>query len=85
MDRIKLTFREKRTIELASGATIVVRYCDDDCDRGEPMYDAKLSGCSWAEIVALGRALAPEGISARDFEQAVREVEVVEPEEEGAS
>jgi hypothetical protein len=82
MDRIKLTFREKRTIDLQSGSTIVVRYSDDNCETSEPMYDVKLLGCSWAEIVALGRALAPEGISARDFEQAVREVEVVEPEDE---
>ena len=83
MDRIKLTFLEKRTIELTSGTSVVVKYGDDNCDTGEPMYDVKLLGCSWAELVALGRSLAPEGISARDFEQAVRGVEVVEPEEDG--
>jgi hypothetical protein len=84
MDKLKLKLGEKRTLELTSGTTVVVKMDGGDCD-GEPMYDVKLLGCSWAEIVALGRALAPEGISARDFEQAVREVEVVEPEEEGAS
>ena len=72
MDKLKLKLGEKRTLELTSGTTVVVKMDGGDCDTGEPMYDVKLLGCSWAELVALGRSLAPDGLSAMEYEQAVR-------------
>ena len=76
MDKLKLKLGEKRTLELTSGTTVVVKMDGGDCDTGEPMYDVKLLGCSWAEIVAIGYALAPAGLSAAESAQAVRDVEV---------
>lgn len=82
MKKLTLKHREKRALELEGGAEVRIFYEDGSCD-GEPLYNASFRGCAWAEIVAIGRALAPEGLSAMEHEQAVREVEVVEPEEEG--
>ncbi len=75
MDKLKLKLGEKRTLELTSGTTVTVKMDGGDCN-GEPMYDVKLIGCSWAELVAIGYALAPAGLSAAESAQAVREVEV---------
>lgn len=81
MDKLNLKFREKRAFDLKSGASVVVKYDDGDT-MGEPIYSVKLIACSWADIVAIGRALAPDGLSAMEHEEAVREVELVESEED---
>lgn len=84
MQKITLKLGKTRTLELESGTTVRICAEGGDCN-GNPAYDVRFDGCTWAEIVAIGRALAPEGLSALEHEQAVREVEVVEPEEEGAA
>ena len=81
MDKLNLRFREKRAFGLKSGGSVVVKYDDGDT-MGEPIYSVRLIACSWADVVAIGRALAPDGLSVMEHEEAVREVDVAEPEED---
>jgi hypothetical protein len=83
MQKLTLKLGKTRTLELESGTSVRIRAEGGDCN-GSMAFDVRFDGCTWAEIVAIGRALAPEGISAMEFERAVGDVEVVEP-EEGAS
>ena len=62
-------FASKQIVRFASGAGAIVQ------SDGDNTYNVRLTGCTWAEILAIGQALVPEDVGDWD---ALREGDNVE-------